>query len=108
MKIIRCLAVLLIVASVGAAFLGWQKAAQLQRANDALRAETQALQGQRAAEDETRSKQRDREVERLRAEAQEVHRLRNEVSQLRSGAKAAQKLVAENQQLRATPATAPA
>jgi hypothetical protein len=41
------------------------------------------------------------ELERLRAEAREVHKLRNEVSQLRAGVKEADQLRAENQQLRA-------
>jgi len=40
-------------------------------------------------------------LERLRAEAREVHRLRNEVSQLRADVKQADQLRAENQRLRA-------
>jgi hypothetical protein len=44
--------------------------------------------------------QRNEELERLRTEASEVHKLRNEVSQLRVGVKAVEQLRTENQQLR--------
>ena len=40
------------------------------------------------------------ELERLKAEAREVHKLRNEVSQLRAGAKEVDQLRAENRRLR--------
>src|SRR5262245_13313234 len=39
-------------------------------------------------------------LERLRADANEVHKLRNEINQLRANAKELDKLQAENQQLR--------
>ena len=41
------------------------------------------------------------ELDRLRTEAREVHKLRNEVNQLRAGAKEVEQLRMENQQLRA-------
>jgi hypothetical protein len=48
------------------------------------------------------------ELERLRTEAREVHKLRNEVSQLRAGVKEADELRAENQRLRSAGKPLPA
>src|SRR5438128_2640206 len=70
----------------------------LQQVNEGLREELAAAQqliGVRGGD------QTNEEVERLRAEAREVHKLRNEVSQLRDGVKEADQLRAENQRLRA-------
>ena len=73
----------------------------LQQVNHGLREELAAAQqliGVRAGD---QNKPANEEVERLRAEAREVHKLRNEVSQLRAGVKEADQLRAENQRFRA-------
>jgi hypothetical protein len=100
MKLARVLVLALLVASLAAAYVGWQKVGALRAENEALRAENQALKEQGAASAETQSKQHDQELQRLQAETQEIQKLRNEVSQLRAGAKETEKLRAENQQLR--------
>ena len=71
----------------------------LRQVNEGLREEVAAAQqwiktsNQRGPPNE--------ELERLRADAREVHKLRNEVSQLRAGVKETDQLRAENQRLRA-------
>jgi hypothetical protein len=101
MKTMRWLSFFLIVVAVSAAVSGWKTVRQLRAENEALRAELQTLKEQQVAAVEAADGQRERELQRLRADAQEVLRLRGEVTQLRSGAKEAEKLRGENQQLRA-------
>ena len=101
MKSLRWLLVALLLVGFGAAYVEWKLAATLRAENEALRAESQSLKDQNAATDDAQTKQRDQELQRLRAEAQELNKLRNEVSQLRAGAKETERLRAENQQLRA-------
>jgi hypothetical protein len=101
MKAIRWLGFLLIVAAVSTAVSGWKTAGRLRAENEALRLELQSLKEQQATAAEAAAGERDRELQRLRADAQEVLRLRGEVTQLRSGAKESEKLRGENQQLRA-------
>jgi hypothetical protein len=115
MKLIRELIVVIAVVAAAAAFVGWRNASLRQAENEALRAELQGAKEQGAAAMAADSAQRDEELKRLRAEAQEVVKLRGEVTQLRSGAKEAEKwraendrLRAENQQLRSSPAATPA
>lgn len=76
------------------------KAAVLHQENLRLRDE---LATQRAAGDDPAGPkaQRNAELERVQAEAREVHKLRGEISQLRAGAKEAEKVAMENQRLRA-------
>lgn len=73
----------------------------------ALREETQRLREELAAEQRLIGTQgtgpggqQNEELERLRTETGEVHKLRNEVSQLRAGAKELGQLRTENQKLR--------
>ena len=71
---------------------------QLRQENETLRAEVEALRA-RAATPETDAA-RDAELKRPQSDAQDVARLRGEVTQLRTGAKDADKVRAENQQLK--------
>jgi hypothetical protein len=86
MKILRALVVLALVAAVVVAVVRWQQIEQLRSDNEALRAELQRLnqQQQAAAAAQAQSRERMEELERLRAEARDVFKLRNEVAQLRS------------------------
>ena len=92
------LAALLLGAST-AALIGWRKVAQLRSETESLRAQIDSLQEQNASSSATATAQRDRELENLRSQTQELLRLRNEVTQLRTSAKDADKLRADNQQL---------
>ncbi len=73
----------------------------LRQDNEGLREELAAAKQLVDAKISDQSGTTTEELERLRAEAREVHKLRNEVSQLRSGVKEADQLRAENQRLRA-------
>ena len=108
MKWLRWFFVALLAAGFAAAYVEWKQAAALRAENEALRAENQSFKEQSAATEETQSKQRDQELQRLRAETQELNKLRNEVSQLRAGAKETERLRSENQQLRAAVSAATA
>ena len=69
----------------------------------ALRTENERLRGELAAAQrsiDSIKAQQNRELEQLRTEVSEVHKLRNEVTQLRAGAKTTEQLRAENQRLR--------
>ena len=107
MKSVQWLFLVLMIGSLAAAFLGWTKVSQLRSENEALQAENQALKDQTTAAAEAQSQQRDQELERLRAEAQDVQKLRNEVSRLRAGSQEADRLRAENQQLRSASSPTP-
>jgi TolA-binding protein len=81
----------------------------------ALRAELDALRAQIAAAPQpaainpaATSPISAQSLERLRADASEVHKLRNEINQLRANAKELDKLKAENQQLRRGGGVSPA
>jgi hypothetical protein len=80
----------------------WQarRISQLQRENRMLRGEIQA--GGQEANSKVANAQAalDEELTRLRAEAREVHKLRNEMSQLRVERSESEKLRAENQRLK--------
>jgi hypothetical protein len=69
---------------------------QLQAENEALRAEMAALKTRTAEADTAR----ETDLKRSQAEAQDVARLRGEITQLRTASKDADKLRAENQQLK--------
>ena len=101
MKSMRCVFLMFVVAGLSAGVIGWRNVGRLRRANEALRAEIQALKQNNAEQAEQRARQHEDEVRRLRAETQEIQKLRNEVSQLRASAKDADTLRAENRQLRA-------
>jgi hypothetical protein len=81
----------------------WSAISQLRLENRALREEIQAMA--QAAKRDTANTQAalDEELGRLRAEAQEVHKLRNEVSRLRAQKSELEKLRAENQRLKTAP-----
>ena len=69
----------------------------------ALRTENERLRAELAAAQrsiDSINTQQNRELEQLRTEVSEVHKLRNEVTQLRVGAKTTEQLRAENQRLR--------
>ncbi len=100
MRILRWLGVAGLVAVIAAAVAGWQKVRQLRAENELLRAQWQQLKEHSDAAAEAQSKQYEQELQRLRAQAQEVFRLRNEVTQLRTAAQDTEKLRAENRQLR--------
>src|SRR5438128_10523450 len=100
MRILRWLGVAGLVAVIAAAVAGWQKVRQLRTENELLRAQWQELKEHSDAAAEAQTKQYEQELQRLRAQAQEVFKLRNEVTQLRSTAQDTEKLRAENRQLR--------
>jgi multidrug efflux pump subunit AcrA (membrane-fusion protein) len=90
----------LLFVAVPAAVVGWRNAAQLRVEVQALQAQLQTAQQEAASSSDAKAKQREAELERLRAENQDVLKLRGEVTQLRSGAKEVEKLRAENLQLK--------
>jgi len=100
MKILRWLGAAALVTAIAVAVAGWQKVRQLRTENEQLRAQWQQLKEHSEAAAEAQSKQHNEELQRLRAQAQEVFKLRNEVTQLRSTAQDTEKLRAENRQLR--------
>ena len=100
MRILRWLGVAALVTAIAAAVAGWQKVRQLRAENELLRAQWQQLKEHSDAAAEAQFKQYEQELQRLRAQAQEVFRLRNEVTQLRTVAQDTEKLRAENRQLR--------
>src|SRR6267378_2990815 len=73
----------------------------LRQVNEGLRDELAAAQQLIGAKGSDQRTPPTEELERLKAETREVHKLRNEVSQLRAGAKEVDQLRAENQRLRA-------
>jgi len=79
----------------------WRVIAQLQRENQTLRGEIQARE--QAGTSDAAQAMLDEELRRLRAEAQEVHKLRNEVSQFRAQRSELDKLLTENQRLKTAP-----
>ena len=90
----------LLMASVAVVVVEKRRIAGLQQENESLRAELALVQQSikaKASEQTLASKE---ELERLQAEAREVHKLRNEVSQLRVSMKEADQLRVENQRLR--------
>ncbi|MBI3881148.1 MAG: hypothetical protein HY301_13935 [Verrucomicrobia bacterium] len=121
MKILRQLVLLLALVATTAAVLLWQRSERFAKEAASLRAQLAFAKELSAVEAAAKAKQAEAELQRLRAEAEEVHKLRGEVSQLRAGAKETEKLRTENQRLRtesqqaraaaamaATPAPAPA
>ena len=107
MKSLQSILLVLMIGALAAAFVGWTKVSQLRSENEALLAENEALRAQSATVADAQSQQRDQEMERLRAEAQDLQKLRNEVSRLRAGSKELDRLRAENQQLRSAVSPAP-
>jgi len=101
MKLLRGLVLVALLISVAVAVAGWRRVEQLRADNELLKAELQRLRLQTAAAAQAQSGERDEELQRLRADAREVFKLRNEVAQLRSAVKQADAMRAENQQLRA-------
>src|SRR6266404_4423809 len=101
MKILRWLVAFVVMVVMVAAVAGWQRVQQLRAENELLRTELQRLKEQSSAAAAAQAKQQEEELQRLRAEAKDVFKLRGEVSQLRSAAKEAETLRARNEQLRA-------
>jgi hypothetical protein len=83
----------------------WQarRISELQHENRMLRGEIQAGDQEANSKVANAHAALDEEITRLRAEAREVHKLRNEVSQLRAGRSESEKLRAENQRLKTAP-----
>ncbi|HZO84771.1 MAG TPA: hypothetical protein VFC26_06135 [Verrucomicrobiae bacterium] len=111
----RWVVIILVLAVGAAAGLGWRKAMVLQQENTLLRIQIEELKQQAAAAADDREQSQNAELKKLRAENQELVKLRGEVSQLRMGAKETEKLRAElsairsqNQQLQAQAVAAPA
>jgi hypothetical protein len=94
--------ILLVLLAVAAAagIAGWRKLSQARAETQALQAEIVVLQQESASGAAAASGQREAELATTRSQGQELLRLRNEVNQLRLTAKDAEKLRAENQQLR--------
>jgi len=93
---------ILLVVAVGAFWTERKRAAALRQENEALRQAETAAQRAVASGQAGQHATRNEELERLRTEAGEVHKLRSEVSQLRAAARDADRLRTENQQLRAS------
>src|SRR5437667_1125613 len=90
----------LLLASLAVHVVERRRISSLQQVNEALREELAAAQQSIGARGGYQNRATNEELERLRAEAREVHKLRNEVSQLRAGVKESDQLRAENQRLR--------
>lgn len=97
----------LLAGTLAAALLAWNSARQSQAENEALRAQSQAEREQAIAEAAAQNQDLTRQVEQLRAEAQDLPKLRSEVGRLRSTARELETLRAENLQLRSTTPAAP-
>jgi len=93
--------VVLLAAAIAAAVSGWLKVGRLARENAELKAQMESVQQQQTTTASEQNSQAQKEIETLRAQSQELVRLRGEVSQLRSSAKDAEKLRSDLQQLRA-------
>lgn len=101
MNAIRLFVTVALLGCGAAAFTFWKRAETLAGENAALRAELDTLKAAHAsAADSPEAKQRDYELKRLRADAEEVHKLRGELAPLRAGTKDLERLRAENLQLR--------
>jgi len=92
----------LLLASLAVHVVERRRIAGLRQDYEGLREELVAAQQSISVKGSDQSAPPNEELERLRAEAQEVHKLRNEVSQLRVGVKEVDQLRAENQRLRGT------
>jgi hypothetical protein len=110
MRWVVIIAILVIAAAAG---LGWRKAMVLEQENQALRTELEVLKQQATAAADEREQTQNAELKKLRAENQELVKLRGEVSQLRASAKETEKLRAEvgalraqNKQIQTQPAAA--
>ncbi len=90
----------LVAASLGAFVTQWNVATRLRQENERLKGDLATAQRLARVTANDPNARRSQELERLRTEAGEIHKLRNEVSQLRAGARELDKLRAENQQLR--------
>jgi hypothetical protein len=93
--------VVLLAAAIAAAVSGWLKVGRLARENAELKAQMESVLQQQTTTASEQNSQAQKEIETLRAQSQELVRLRGEVSQLRSSAKDAEKLRSDLQQLRA-------
>ena len=101
MKKIRMIAALSLVGALAAAaVVGWQKVGTLRGENEALRTELEALKSQNATATEAQSQKRNEELHRQQTQNEELARWRGEAAQSRSGTRDAERLRAENVQLR--------
>jgi hypothetical protein len=91
----------LVLASLAVHVVEQRRISALRQVSDTLREELAAARQLIDAKSSDQTGTTKEELDRLRAEAREVYKLRNEVSQLRAGVKEADKLQAENQRLRA-------
>ena len=99
MKVLRFL-VLAFAMTLPAAMVGWRKVSVLTAENKRLQGELQSVKAVASGVADAALKQRDAELQRLRAEAQDVVRLRNQVMRLSAGTKDSEKLRSEIQRLR--------
>src|SRR5437660_11085914 len=90
----------LFLASLAIHVVEQRRISGLRQVNEGLRDELAAARRMIDARSSDQRGPPNEELERLRAEAREVHKLRNEVSQLRAGVKEADQLRAENRRLR--------
>jgi hypothetical protein len=90
----------LFLASLAVHVVQRRRIAGLRQDYEGLREELAAAQQSIGAKGSDQGGPPNEELERLRAESREVHKLRNEVSQLRAGAKEVDQLRAENRRLR--------
>jgi hypothetical protein len=91
----------LVLASLAVHVVEQRRISALRQVNEGLREELAAAKQLIEAKNSDQKGPQTEELERLRTEAREVHKLRNEVSQLRAGVKEADQLRAEVQRLRA-------
>ena len=90
----------LLLASLAILWAEHRRGTALGMENERLRAELAEAQRSIAANRMAQSREQNEELERLRTETVEIHKLRNEVRQLRTGAAETERLRSENQQLR--------
>ena len=100
MKTIQVIGLVLLVGAGVAVVVAWQKVAALRAENEGLRNDLEAAKSQNASTTEAQSQKRAEELRRQQAQTEELARLRGEVTQSRSSGREAEKLRAENLQLR--------
>lgn len=100
-SLFRFLVCVLLLGSLAGVVIEWKTIAKLRQDNQRLEKENDELFRFGKEQIEVEIGKREKELAQLRAQAQELPRLRGEVTQLRTAAKDLEKLRTENQQLRA-------
>jgi hypothetical protein len=100
MKMIRWLVGALLIAALAMAYAEWRENNRLRADNDVLRHGLGWLQEKQKAEAASQAKRRDDERARAEADSRELQRLRGEATRFQTATRDLDRLRAENQQLR--------